>query len=59
MAAVLDGVLLPHGLARGGVEGHQAAVEGAHEDLALVQGDAPVHHVAAALEGHFAGHLGS
>ena len=37
----------PHRLAGVGIERDQPAVEHAHEDLPLVHGDAPVHHVAA------------
>ncbi len=52
VAALLafERVFLPDLLAGGGVQRNQAAVEGGHVDLALVNGHAAVHHVAATLE---------
>ena len=58
VGAVDDGVLLPDLLARGRVQRHQAAIEGAHIHLALVDRHAPVDHVAAALEAVGAVHAG-
>ena len=56
--AVDDGVLLPRHRAGGRVQRDQPAVVGAHVDLALVEGDAAVDHVAAALVPGFLRHLG-
>ena len=58
MAVVDDGVLFPDLLAGHRVEGDQPSVIGAHEDLAFVKRDAPVHDVAAASVAFLARHLG-
>src|SRR4030095_10737957 len=53
-----DGVLRPQHPPGGGVEGHEAAVVGGDEHVALVDGHAAVDHVAAALVARLAGHVG-
>ena len=58
MLVVGDGVFFPHLLAARRVEGDQPPVIGADEDLALVQGDAPVHDVTASPVALVARHLG-
>src|SRR5690606_32840112 len=49
--AAVDGVHVPQLVAAGGVECHQASVEGADIDLAFPPCDTTIHHVAAGIDG--------